>query len=602
MDALDLHVPELWIYYMTAGWFKLFGSAPEVFAYFDVFLSTAGIILMYFFFRQWMGPFKTLLSFFFLVVMRWNFVFAHQNYFQSQTILLMGLTLLPLFYALRKHKPVFAAIAGLVLGAGLYSYQSFKAFPLLVAVLMIFELIREGKLFRKNREVWVVLWIVFILMAAPYAAWALHHGALGRREAEVSVFSMIHTQNSLIPLWDNIRDAALVFNHSGADWNNQANFQHHRILDDITGILFVLGFFYALQRVREKIYFIGLAGLGLMCLPAVFSNCGASLGRLLGATPFVAGLCGIFLSDLWGRWNATQPSPISKRFVLCLFLLVLAVVGLENYYTYFLIQTKIPDCIDDCSWPESQTGRFIAGLPAGTECFLPSFYYGNPTVKYLTYPNWDRIHPLDLSRPPQPGLYSKGSDFCFLLDGLKGGTLQYLENLYPGGSATVFRDPLGNIQLYTYLVPSGDLERFKKGPLSKKGLEGVYRHTSDAHEAPFLKRRDPLLNFSFRDLPMTGTPLFIHWSGQFKTDKKGLCRIAGMLFAPSTGRIAVDQKGRMEFTNQPYWEGELKPGSHHLEFYYRDPGTQVTQVNLLWEPPGRNQFEVMPNEVFGNIR
>ena len=109
LEALNLHVPEWWIYYMAAGWFKIFGESPEIFAYFDVFLSTAGIVLMYTAFRQWSGPFPALLAFFLLAVMRWNFAFAHQIYFQSQTVFFMSLTLAALFYALRKQKPVWAA-------------------------------------------------------------------------------------------------------------------------------------------------------------------------------------------------------------------------------------------------------------------------------------------------------------------------------------------------------------------------------------------------------------------------------------------------------------------------------------------------------------
>jgi hypothetical protein len=305
---------------------------------------------------------------------------------------------------------------------------------------------------------------------------------------------------------------------------------------------------------------------------------------------------------MWNRWKATQPSSFSKQSVLIFFLILLLGVGIENYYAYFVVQTKIPDCINDCSWPESQTGKFIAALPAGTECFLSSLYYGNPTVKYLTYPNWDRIHLLDLNQPPQPGSFAKGSDFSFLLDGLKSGALQYLENLYPGGSTEVFRDPLGQIQLYTYRVPALALKKFKNGLAPERGLQGVYRHTQDEKETPFLKRCDPLLNFSFRDLPMTGTPLFIHWTGKFKTDKTGVYHFGAMLFGSARGRIVIGRKENTDFTERPYWEGELRAGWHRLEFDYQDPGTPVIQINLFWQPPGQDQFEIMPNKVFEKIR
>ncbi len=603
VEALSLHVPELCVYYMAAGWFKLFGESPEHFAYFDVFLSTAGIALIYIAFRQLTGPLTSLLAFFLLAVMRWNFAFAHQIYFQTQTVFFMSLTLAPLLYALRKQKPVWAALAGIFLGAGLYSYQAFKAVPLLILVLMLWELFREKERFRKNREVWAVLWVVFLLAAAPLLSWVLQNGELGRREPEVSILARIHSEKSLWPIVENIRDIALVFNHAMLDGNSQSNFRHHRILDDVTGVVFVFGFFYALRRIKEKPFFAALAGLGIMCLPGFFSISGSNLGRLLGVTPFVAYLCALFLSGLWRQWRAIRPSSSLNRAVAVLGLLLLAAAGYENYCEFFQVQAHLPECINDCSWSESRAGRFIAGLPPGTQSFLSSRFYGHPTVRFLAYPNEEGMHPLDLTQLPQPEAYPKGSAFCFVLDEFKQGTIEFLTALYPGGSVSQDRDALGNTPLYIYQVPAQALAKLPKGfPRMEKGLLGLYRHGQDEKEIPFLKRWDPILDFGYRDIPMTGTPLFIHWTGKFKAKVAGHYRLWGAIFAATDqGRIEVDQKQGQGLSANPYWEGYLKPGWHLLDFYFQDGGSPVAAASLLWEPPGRGKFDFLPNEVLGPI-
>jgi hypothetical protein len=603
LEALSLHVPEWCVYYMVAGWFRLFGESPEVFAYFDVFLSTAGIVGMYAVFRHWSGPLPALLAFFLLAVMRWNFAFAHQVYFQSQTVFFMSLALSGLFYALGKQKPVGAALGGLALGAGLYSYQSLKAVPLLVLVLMLYEICRDWEGIKRNRESWAVFWLVFFLAALPLAGWVIHTGELGRREPEVSLLARIHMEQSLWPILENARDFLLVFNHKMFDGNSQSNFSHHRILDDVTGVFFVLGIFYALRRVREKPFFAALAGLGMMCCPGFFSINGSNLGRLLGATPFVAYLCALFIAEVWKGWKSTRPSPALHRAVLVLSVGLLAIAGFENYYFYFHVQAHDPDCVNDCSWPESRAGSMIAGLPPETQSFMTSRFYGHPTVKYLTYPRWEGMHPLDLTHPPQPGNFPKDQDFCFVLDEFKLGTLEFLESLYPGGVPSAYPNPLGNVTLYTYRVSPAALREIPLGnPRVARGLWGAYRHSESEGETPFLSRWDPILNFNYRDLPGVGGPLFIHWTGKFLATKDGPYRLWGAIFATSRGRILVDQKDSQGFSDNPFWEGTLKPGWHRLDYYYRDGGSPVATVSLLWKPPGQEKFDFMPNGVLGKIQ
>ena len=103
-SALNLHVPEIPIYYAVAGWFAAFGSSSQAYAYFDAALSTLGLLLSYVFFRQITGTRAALTAFFILAVMRWNFVFAHQVFFQAHSVLFLSASLAAFYYVLRTLK------------------------------------------------------------------------------------------------------------------------------------------------------------------------------------------------------------------------------------------------------------------------------------------------------------------------------------------------------------------------------------------------------------------------------------------------------------------------------------------------------------------
>jgi hypothetical protein len=228
-------------------------------------------------------------------------------------------------------------------------------------------------------------------------------------------------------------DTALVFNRWGNS-NAQSNFLGHRMLDDVTGILFVLGFFHGIFRIREKKFFYAISGICVMSLPSILSINGGHGGRMLGVTPFAAYLCSLFINEWCARWDFFfQNKKGLKIFSRGLGLGLLGAVVFLNFYAYFFQQTANPDYMNDFSWPETKVGQAVAGADDKTEFFLASRFYGHPTVEYLGYSRRNRTHPLNLNDPPRVGDYPKGESFCFFLDELKMGALDFLNHLYPGG-------------------------------------------------------------------------------------------------------------------------------------------------------------------------
>ena len=598
LSALDQHVPEVWIYYLAAFWMKLFGPSPLVFSYFDATLSILGVLAFYWVFRLWVPVPTALLAFFFLAVMRWNFVFGHQIYFQCQTVLFMGLALGFLLGALGKNRWPLAALGGLTAAAGLYTYQSFKAFPVLALFYMAYGYFKDRRAFAKVDRSWAVFWLAFTLGAAPLLGWMMDHSGVGRREAEVSVLTKIHMERSPAPLWRNLRDAAFMFNRKG-DVNSQSNIPSHRMLDDVTGVFFILGLGYTLRRIKDPPSFYALAGLAVMTLPSILSIDGGHAGRMLGTTPFTALLGALWAAEAWSRGEELfkgRPSlgAALRGTAACL----LGAAAFLNFQTYFHDQASNPHCRNDFSWAETALGRLIAGADGRTEFFLPSRFYGHPTVQFLTYPHWGNMHPLDLSRLPLPSSYPPGSSFCFCEDEYKMGALDFLAQCYPGAKVEAYQDYLGHTPLYACLAPAEVLRKLKPGfPRVQKGLYGVYRVQGD--ERPFLERWDPIVNFTFRDLPLLSVPIAVHWSAQFWARQAGPYSFRLATYDPC--RIAVDGGPVSDFAVSPALDAVLKAGWHRLDLDLREGDSPVCPVGLLWKGPGQNQFEFMPNGVLGPV-
>ena len=602
LEALSQHVPELCVYYLAAGWFWLFGSSPEIFSYFDVFLSTAGVVFAYAVFRQLSGPRIALTAFFLLAVLRWNFVFAHQIYFQSQTVFFSMLALAVFLYALRRNRSWLFAAAGFFLALGLYSYQALKAFPLYVLACALFEFWKDRAEFRKNFRHWIVLGLAFLCSVAPLFVWIFQNDSLGRREPEVSIFHKIQEARNWTPLTQNLTDNLQALNRRH-DTNSQSDFQGRRLLDDFTGTLLVLALIYGISKIKKRSYFYAVAGMAVMDLPCLLSENGAHAGRMLGMTPFIAYLLALVLFEWRERWNGVFVNRREVRLIGAgLFICFLGLAAFHNFKTYFYEQIRDSAYLNDFSWPESQVGKIIAGDSGKTAFFLSSRFYGHPTVDYLANSRLTQVHTLDLSQPPLPRDYPPGTDFCFFVDELKMGTLNFLIQLYPGGEVVPFPNPLGQVPLYAYRVSAEALNKVgAELPKIRRGLYGIYSHSDQADDNPFLKRWDPVINFTFRDLPLNSSPLWAHWNGRFLVSQAGLYDFLVLTYETSQARLVIDGAEKTDFIPQPSEAVRLKKGWHRLDLLFFNPSSAIATVNLLWKKPGQEKYEFVPNEDLGLV-
>jgi hypothetical protein len=259
------------ILYLLAFWFRWFTPTQfHLFLFFSLF-SLAAFPLIYWFFRQLIGPPVALVTLYFLTVMRWHIVFSRNGFFGIRSIFYAFACLAFLTYGLRSGKKWAFILSGVFLSCGLYTYQSFKAFPLLVLICLLFECWKNPSNIRSNRRVFLMTTALCFVMCWPVVHSWIEQKTLGIKESMFFIGKDIVEKKSLSPLMDKTFQTMLVFNRTGGT-EHRFNYQNHRMLDDITGIFFILGFFYALIRIRERSYFYAISGFFVLSLPEILVN------------------------------------------------------------------------------------------------------------------------------------------------------------------------------------------------------------------------------------------------------------------------------------------------------------------------------------------
>lgn len=589
-ELLDYEVPEILLFYQLAGWFGIAGSSYFTFHLFFILLSLASFPLIYWALRQWAGQRTALFSLFLLAVMRWNWIETRNGYPSLQVpFYLFGAMAFWCFWIQSGKKWAFI-LSALFVSAGFYTYQAFKIVPLLMVVFSLYELI-----IRKRKDLLRPILLYFLLvlvMTAPLLACMWSRGNIGHREKELFIGTEILRQRSLEPLWDVWTGTALMFNRSG-DRNPRHNIPGHRMLDDSTAILFILGMALLWRKRREPSGFYPLWGFWVMSLPGLLSTDVSHSNRLVALTPFVAFFGGSALDFLWQRAGAFKAS----RFPAVLLYVLLGLIASQNARTYFVDQAGNEECWRSFGVEQTYIGRTLEDLerhaPGDFYYYIEPFYFKNHTVDFLGYQTRKAMSPFNLTALSQ-GRLPRDKDSIFILGEGKAGTLDFLSQLFPMGQKTGLRDNEDRALVYVDAVAK---ETFSKYRAWNRGLRGVYIQSGRWKSRPLLARWDPLLNFSTKwEFPFTaGPPFRIRWTGSLMIPRKG--SYSFQVLTTDRAKLTLDK------TPVPLEKPvPLRAGPHPLQLEIeKDQGSSLA-VHLVWIKPEDKTWEVVPATAFGKIK
>ncbi len=314
-----------YLLYLLAVWFKFFQPTQFTLYLFFAFLALASFPLIYWTFRQVAGPRMALLTLYFLAVMRWHVNFSRNGFPTIEVPFYMFGTLAFLLYGYRKGKTWAFCLSAIFMSLGLYTYQAFKIFPLLLVVYAVYEFLTDNPKVEKllkhktkagpktkwpgwafpsaisvvllgvlaaalgqlpawylyltsHSPIFILVKIVFGLVALGITGFVLYlftgsqkftghlrqagiffaillvltspiiynmikTGSLGSREGSDNILGTILQEHSFYgPVSKMLGKTLLMCNRMGDD-NERHNMPNHRMMDDISGTLLILGFF-----------------------------------------------------------------------------------------------------------------------------------------------------------------------------------------------------------------------------------------------------------------------------------------------------------------------------------------------------------------------
>jgi hypothetical protein len=442
------------VVYMLAAWFWFFGATALTLKLFFVLISLFGLVFIYWTFRQLSGPRIALMALFVLAVMRWHINFSRNAFPSIQVPFYMFGTLGFLLWGAQQNKRWSFIAAALFFAGGFYTYQAYKLFPLLLAFYAVYEFVFRRKIFLANIKniIWFVGLSTLLLLPMFYDVAVNNHW--GDRETTVSILPQLKDTHSLKPFFRVLGDTVMMFNRKG-DNDPRHNLPGHRMLDDISGILLVLGLFSSLLKVFWREYFYMLAGFFIMSLPCILSNDGAHANRMLGTTPFIAFIIATSLSTLWGQavnWSGR----LGEKIFMGLFGIFLVGMTVQNFNIYFNQQGSNLDCWKSYCVIGPALGEAIKEKGPEYDSFvIDGFnYQSDYGLKFYDYSNLSQLHPFSipdsfvpLSTPANHGLF-------FGLASWSDDIVKTLKMLYPQGKLMWEMDPSGSPFLCFFDVPA----------------------------------------------------------------------------------------------------------------------------------------------------
>ena len=601
--------PAQWTPYYTGGlalthpdiplwgwaWFHLMEPSRLSYGLFYAFLSLAAFPLGYLLFRDLAGARVALLSLFFWGVMEWQFTLGRNGHpVTTLPLYLLGAVFF-LRSAWRGHRLFSWALAGLLAGLSYYAYPAARAILPLLALLSLGEWnSSKGKAPFPWGGVALCLGLTALTawpalrMLGPSVSW-LTGAPMG---SHLSVGWQVLQQKSLWPLWDNLLKVGLVFNRIGPA-NGMEGLPGRPLLDDVTGILFVLGSFGALVRFRESRHFYPCAALAVLCLPALLSDHPYHTRRMLGMAPFIAYLAALAALEIWRRASSGN----ARRWVLAAGILAAVVAAGENYKTYFVDRVQNEECWSESDADATAVGQAIAEGGDAYDYYLSPAFYQRFQVLFLGHGETAHMRSLempDCSRylPPTPG-----RGLFFALQRGRTGVLSLLQGRYPGGTTQRLDDPWGRPYLYLFRVPPEACAPSRFVPLRPgRYWQGTYWTSVAPWAQPVLQERDPVLNFSDRnDFPVKNAEeLRVEWRGTLHPPKPGSYQFLISATDATQAELVVD--GRKVAVKNQEVALTLGPRDYAVVVRLLKKGGFESAFHLAWQKPGDSHYEILPPE------
>lgn len=537
-----------------------------------------------------------------LAIMRWHIHFSRMGIEPIMVPLEWSAATALFLYGRRTgHRYSFVG-SGVVLAAGMYTYQGAWIIPFLMIPTLLWLFLQPGCMAKtqaagatavadpslarqERRRLWqgaVLTAGVALLLVTPLAWFVSQHFELILlRPAQLSIVGSTASpaDNSIgSALWA----TAKMFGPFGmpGDSDPRRNVPGLPALSFWLAWPFYLGLVLALRWIKQPAYAIPWIGFIGLLLPGIFSEYAPHFHRILGAAAPTALFCGLGLDWLW-HWRIQRATGVRWAAIL-----LLLAGGVTESYNYFSRWARLPDlyyAFDVGLW---QVGQFIATQPSTTPVYLTPRTADHATLAFAwtthgagqggerprTPVTFDgrAIFPLTAPVAPTDELYAviEHEDFR---------TRLLLPGIFPTAPvATTFNDSQGNVYARVYRRLAGtEAQRSPQQPLAVTLGDGISLLGYDVQPAT-LKAGDVLylqLHWRITAPPGADWTVFTHLLTRDDSGKATL--VAGHDSRPGNGSLPTTRW-------QPGWRildeyqialpSELAPGDYELAIGLYQPG------------------------------
>jgi hypothetical protein len=604
--------------YYIAVMFKIFGIGATQLRLTPAFLGILAVPAFYFLIRYIGGAIPALAGSFILAVMRWHIIFSRIAFHAAFAVIAVIFVLyfaLRAFYSKKTYDFIFL---GITLSFSLYTYQSARLCFFVVAAFIIYAFFYEGDFYRKNLRKIAIAAAIAAVVFIPMGIYIVNNfNSFFSRQGEVSIFNKnvydrwsiqdqsweSHDKPWYSMLCDNIEEGMLMFNYKG-DANERHNLPGQPELDFFTGIFALLGFFYALTRLSNPVYFLFTSSFIIFMCAGFFTIESPQSLRTVTAIPCVVFFALVFISKFLSCFKPAKSVLTASGAILIMLLLS----AYNNFDIYFNKQAKDIRCWGAFSTTEYSAGKTVKdALLSGADTSVSTYYSGHPSFKFALggIQGSDDFY-LKTAVPANPKGDNKTFMYLLPLEYLP--LVNYLDELYPHGSMTYFNNKIdGQPLFFTYSMSGDDLKNFSKN-ISNNGVD-MQLFESRGFKGKIISQRMPFILITWYDFKNYNIGSII-WKAKLKAPVSGEyefnLKSRGYSFLNIDGKNIVSdtlkKEIRCDFTENTA-ETYLSRGFHDIEVKY-DTYVSDNQISygckglwLLWKKPGDLQDYAIPGTV-----
>ena len=476
------------------------------------------------------GPRVSLVATGWLAVSQYHVNYSRWGVMPIMSSVFETLLVLALFVGLRRRgwrSWIGLSSAGILLGAGLYTYQTFRLFlPIGLLLGGLLLLPRLDLLLARWRQLLAAA-LLAALVATPMLLYAL---------GETRDFSerARHTLVFAAPDWgDQLRAAAsrslLGFQFIGDD-NPRQDLPRQPLLTFVPAMLAPLGLVICLARWRQRRYAWVPLWFAAAVVPGAITFEAPHASRLLDAIVPIALMIGIAADHVIGTLQATLPGRLGKHGALVVLLVAASLTAWQEYRAYFVERERSAEFYNAFLPEEAMPGRYLEARRPARTVFLDPRSYGSPTTHFLArhyfddLPNDVRLLRVMHDFPPREPLQR---DATYVLSREYVPMATVIAAMFPESRCEERSGPFGTVDLAVCEVPKEEVnearQRADRGMLRwPYGLLGRYYHDVDGHGEPYAEGVVPFL---FCDYPIDEDPIgrfaFASWSGFIELPRDG---------------------------------------------------------------------------------